>query len=138
MPRILLAFALVLAAAPLAAQSPEIRPGLWEFTIVRAQAAKGVSQQICFTPQMVKDMKSVAAKGDPAGDCRTSNEKVAGKTRSFDVSCTKPGPYSARVTITVDGPDNFTMAQNFTLERKGKKEQGTLSFSYRRIGECAK
>jgi hypothetical protein len=87
---------------------------------------------------MVKDMKSVAAKGDPAGDCKTSNEKVAGKTRSFDLACTKPSPYRARVTISVDGPDTFTMAQEYTLERKGKKEQGTMSFSYRRIGECAK
>ena len=132
------AVALALVAAPIAAQAPEIRPGLWEFTIAGAQAGKGVTQRLCFTPQKVKDMKNVAAKGDPPADCKTSNEKVAGKTRSFDLACTKPSPYRARVTITVDGPDNFTMAQDYALERNGKKQEGTMSFTYRRIGECPK
>jgi hypothetical protein len=136
--RVFLALTLGLAAGPLAAQTPEIRPGLWEFTIAGARAGKGMTQQLCFTPQMVKDMKNVAAKGDPSGDCKTSNEKVAGKSRSFDLACTKPSLYSARVTITVDGPDNFTMAQDYTMEQGGKKQQGNMSFSYRRIGECKK
>jgi hypothetical protein len=129
--------ALALAAAPLAAQTPEIRPGLWEFSI-GAAAGKGMTQQLCFTPQMVKDMKSVAAKGDPAGDCKTSNETAAGKTRSFDIACTKPNPYSARVTITIDGPDNFSMSQQYKMERGGKSDQGTMAIAYRRIGECKK
>jgi hypothetical protein len=137
--RTLLALWLGLGAAPLAAQAPEIRPGLWAFTITGARTGgKGLTQQICFTPQMVKDMKGVAAKGDPTGDCKTSNEKVAGKSRSFDVACTKPSAYRARVTITVDGPDSFTMAQDYTIEEGGTKQQGNVSFSYRRVGECPK
>lgn len=132
------AAALGACAAPAQGTVPEIRPGLWEFSLGGTAAAKGVTQQICFTPQMVKDMKGLAAKGDPASDCKVSNERVAGKTRSFDVACTRPQSYSARVSITVEAPDRFTMAQDFTVEQGGRKQQGQLSFSYRRIGECRK
>lgn len=132
------AAALAACAALAQAGAPEIRPGLWEFSLGGPAGGKGVTQQVCFTPQMVNDMKGLAAKGDPASDCKVSNEKVAGRTRTFDVACTRPQSYSARVSITVEGPDRFTMAQDFTVEQGGRKQQGQLSFSYRRIGECRK
>ncbi len=133
-----LALAALGACAALAQGAPvEIRPGLWELTLGGTRG-KGVTQQVCFTPQMVKDMKGLAAKGDPASDCKASNEQLAGATRSFDVVCTRPHPYRARVSITVEGPDRFTMTQDFTMEQGGKRDQGRLSFSYRRIGECRK
>lgn len=129
------ALAVLALAAPAAAQAPEIRPGLWEFTM---SAAKGMSQKICFTPAMVKDMKGVAAKGDPSSDCKTSNEKVAGGTRSFHVSCTKPAKHEADVTVTVHGPDHFSMTQDYVSEHGGKKNAGKMSFVYRRVGDCPK
>ena len=122
-------------AAPAAAQSPDIRPGLWEFTI---SAAKGMTQKICFTPAMVKDMKSVAAKGDKSSDCKASNEKASGATRTFHVSCTKPSKYEADVGMTVHGPDHFSMTQDFVAEHGGKRNAGKMSFVYRRVGDCPK
>jgi hypothetical protein len=129
--------AIALAAAAAQAQGPEIRPGLWEFSLA-GSGGKGMTQQVCFSPQMVQDMKGLAARGDPSSDCKASNEKVAGATRSFDVACTRPSAYNARVSITVEGPDRFTMRQDFTVEQGGQKQQGSLSFSYRRVGECRK
>jgi hypothetical protein len=123
------------AAAPAAAQAPQIRPGLWEFTI---STTKGVSQKICFTPAAVKDMRSVAAKGDPSSDCKTSNEKASGTTRTFHVSCTKPAKYEADVGMTVHGPDHFSMTQDYVAEHGGKSRAGKMSFVYRRVGDCPK
>jgi hypothetical protein len=129
--------ALCLAAlvAPAAAQAPEIRPGLWEFSM---SAAKGMSQKICFTPAMVKDMKGVAAKGDPSSDCKSSGEKVAGATRTFRVSCTKPTKYDADIALTVHGPDHFSMTQDFVAQHGGKSQAGKMTFVYRRVGDCPK
>jgi len=130
-----LCLAVFVAAAPAAAQAPEIRPGLWEFTM---SAAKGMSQKICFTPAMVKDLKGVAAKGDPASDCKTSNEKVTGATRTFHVSCTRPAKYEADIALTVHGPDHFSMTQEFVADRGGKAQAGKTGFVYRRVGDCQK
>ncbi len=136
-PALLIAAAALSAAsaAPALAQAPEIRPGLWEFTI---SAAKGMTQRVCFTPAMVKDMKGVAAKGDASSDCKTSKEKVAGQTRSFHVSCTKPSKYEANIVMTVHGPDHFSMTQDFVADHGGKSQAGKMSFVYRRIGDCPK
>jgi hypothetical protein len=133
--RLLLITAAVGTAAPAAAQAPEIRPGLWEFTF---SAAKGMTQKICFTPAMVKDMKSVAARGDPSSDCKTSNEKSSGVTRTFHISCTKPAKYEADIGMTVHGPDHFSMTQDFVTEHGGKRNAGKMSFVYRRVGDCPK
>jgi hypothetical protein len=131
----LAAVAALALAAPAVAQAPEIRPGLWEFSM---SAAKGMTQKICFTPAMVKDMKGVAAKGDPSSDCKTSKEKVSGGTRNFHVSCTRPSKYEADVALTVHGPDHFSMTQDFVTEHAGKKSAGKMSFVYRRVGDCPK
>jgi hypothetical protein len=134
-PRALCLAALVAVAAPAAAQTPEIRPGLWEFTM---SAAKGMSQKICFTPAMVKDLKGVAAKGDPSSDCKSSGEKVAGATRTFHVACTKPTKYDADIALTVHGPDHFSMTQDFVTQHGGKSQAGKMTFVYRRVGDCPK
>lgn len=131
----LLIAAAVGAAVPAAAQSLDIRPGLWEFTM---SAAKGMSQKICFTPAMVKDLKGVASKPDPSSDCKTSNEKVAGTTRTFHVACTKPTKYDADIGLTVHGPDHFSMTQDYVTEHGGKSQAGKMSFVYRRVGDCPK
>ena len=123
------------AAVPAAAQSLDIRPGLWEFTM---SAAKGMTQKICFTPAMVKDLKGVAAKPDPSSDCKTSNEKVTGTTRTFHVACTKPTKYDADIGLTVHGPDHFSMTQDYVTEHGGKSQAGKMSFVYRRVGDCPK
>jgi len=131
----LLIAAAVGAAVPAAAQSLDIRPGLWEFTM---SAAKGMSQKICFTPAMVKDLKGVAAKPDPSSDCKTSNEKVTGTTRTFHVACTKPTKYDADIGLTVHGSDHFSMTQDYVTEHGGKSQAGKMSFVYRRVGDCPK
>lgn len=129
------ALAALCLALPALAQTPDIRPGLWEFTM-SAPGAQGFRQKVCFTPAMVQDMKALAAKGDPQSDCRASNEKVSGKSRSFDVSCTRPRKYEARVTVTVDSPESFSMSQEYTADAGGKKEKGSMTMAYRRLGEC--
>ena len=85
---------------------------------------------------MVKDMKQMAAKGVAGSDCKSSNEKVTGATRSFDIACTKPTRYEGKVSITVAGPDSFSMAQDYVLEQGGKKQAGKMAMTYKRVGEC--
>ena len=131
----LLIAAIAGAAVPAAAQSLDIRPGLWEFTM---SAAQGMSQKICFTPAMVKDLKGVASKPDPTSDCKTSNEKVSGTTRTFHVACTKPAKYDADVGLTVHGPDHFSMTQDYVTDHGGQAQAGKMSFVYRRVGDCPK
>jgi hypothetical protein len=123
------------AGAPAAAQPLDIRPGLWEFTM---SAAQGMSQKICFTPAMVKDLKGVAANPDPSSDCKTSNERVTGATRTFRVACTKPTKYDANIGLTVHGPDHFSMTQDYVTDHGGKSQAGKMSFVYRRVGDCPK
>jgi hypothetical protein len=123
----------VTAALPAAAQQPEIRPGLWEMTL---SGTANVKQNVCLTPAMVKDMKQMAAKGDPSSDCKASAEKVSGASRMFDITCTKPAAYQASVVVTVDGPDRFSMSQDYSMAQGGKKQQGKLAMTYRRIGDC--
>jgi Protein of unknown function (DUF3617) len=121
--------------APAWAQTPDIRPGLWEFTMSGA-GTQGMKQNVCFTPAMVRDMKGIAAKGGAASDCKTANEKLSGASRTFDVSCTKPQKYDARIKVTVESPESFAMEQEYTAEMGGQKQQGAMKMTYRRLGEC--
>lgn len=124
---ILLAF-----AAAASAESPQIRPGLWEITF----AGMPQKQTTCFTPEMVKDVKQLAQQGPQKGDCKASNARSAGNTHTVDISCTTPNKYDAKVTTTVNGPDNFTVTQEYAVEAGGKAQRGTISMSYRRLGDC--
>src|SRR5262245_2424094 len=134
--RLLVAAALVAATPALAQTGPQIRPGLWEMTL----SGMPQKQTVCFTPEMVKDMKSLSQQKTPDSDCKSSGESVSGSTRTFNVSCTRPNKYDAKISITVNGPDNFAMTQNYTMERggKGQAQSGTMSVAYRRLGDCPK
>jgi hypothetical protein len=129
---VVLAVVLLALGAPASGQTPQIRPGLWEITISGAPR----KQTTCFTPEMVRDVKSLAQRGQRTGDCKSSNARTAGNTQTVDISCTKPNKYNARVTTTINGPDNFVMTQNYTVEAGGKAQQGNLTMSYRRLGDC--
>ena len=134
-PRLILAAVVAVAAAPAFGQAgPQIRPGLWEMTLTGMPQ----KQTVCFTPEMVKDMKSLSQQKTPDSDCKSSGEAVSGNTRTFNVSCTKPNKYDAKISVTVNGPDNFTMKQDYTMDRGGKGQSGTMTVAYRRLGECAK
>jgi hypothetical protein len=130
-----LAFALLIGiAAPAAGQPLELRPGLWEITMA------GMPQKItqCFTAETLKDVKNLTQKGATDNDCKSSNESVSGNTRTFNVSCTKPNKYDAKVSFTVNGPDNFTMRQNYNVTHAGKAQQGTMTMSYKRVGSVSR
>ncbi len=127
-----LAAALLAVAVPASAQSPQIRPGLWEI----AFSGMARKQTICFTPEMVKDVTNLAQRGQQKGDCKASNPKTAGNTHTVDISCTKPNKYRAKVTTTINAPDNFTVTQDYAIEAGGKAQQGRIVISYRRLGEC--
>jgi hypothetical protein len=127
-----LAVVLLALAAPVGAQGPQIRPGLWEITI----SGMPRKQTTCFTPEMVKDVKNLAQRGQQAGDCKSSNARTAGNTHTVDISCTKPSKYDAKVTTTVNGPDNFLVTQDYTVESAGKAQKGRLTIAYRRLGDC--
>jgi hypothetical protein len=133
MPRTFAALLLLLAAVPATAQQPDIRPGLWELAMT---GTANVRQTVCLTPAMVKDMKQMAAKGDPGSDCKSGDEKVSGASRAFDIRCTRPAFYQAHVVITVEGPDRFSMSQDYVMEHGGRKQSGKLAMTYRRVGEC--
>lgn len=130
---------LVLAAAFLAVpafaqQGPQIRPGLWEMTL----SGMPQKQTICFTPDMVKDVTKLSQQKTPDSDCKSSGESASGNTRTFNVSCTKPNKYDAKISLTTNSPDNFTMTQNYSVAQGGKAQSGTMTMTYRRLGDCAK
>jgi hypothetical protein len=133
-PRLILAAVLTLAPPAFAQGGPEIRPGLWEMTLT-GMAQK---QTVCFTPEMVRDIKSLSQQKTPDSDCKSSGESMRGNTRTFNVSCTRPNKFDAKISVTVNGPDNFTMTQNYTMDRGGKGQSGVMTVAYRRVGECAK
>ena len=131
--RFLLLFALGLcSAAPASAQMPNIRPGLWEFSM----AGMANKHSVCLTPEMLKDTKTLGQQHDPNSDCKSSDETTSGNTRSFKVSCTRPTRYDANIVMTVNGEDNFSMKQDYTMERGGRTQKGKLSMDYKRIGDC--
>jgi hypothetical protein len=130
--RMLLIFS-ALAAAPAGAQTPDIRPGLWEISM---SGIGEVRQEFCVTPEMVRNMRDLTMQRDPGSDCSHSNEKVSGNTRTFDITCTTPAQYKARVRLKVDSPDRFTMTQDFTMDLGGQQQKGSATMDYRRIGEC--
>ena len=130
--RLILAAVLIAAAPALAQQGPQIRPGLWEMTMTGLPQ----KQTVCFTPDMVKDMKSLSQRKTPDSDCKSSGEAVSGNTRTFNVSCTKPNKYDAKISITVNGTDNFTMKQDYSVAQGGKAQSGTMTMNYRRLGDC--
>jgi hypothetical protein len=128
----------LLAAGSLAWIGPargeiDVRPGLWEVSVSGMGDRK---QTICLTPEMVRDMRKLSQRPDPSSDCRPSREKVSGNTRSFEVSCTRPVRYRAHISLTIAGPDRFSMKQDFTTEVNGRIQRGSLSMAYARIGEC--
>ena len=49
---------------------------------------------------------------------------------------TNPVIEDATISLTVNGPDNFTMVQDYAVEAGGKAQKGKLTMSYRRLGEC--
>ena len=69
-------------------------------------------------------------------DCKSTNESKSSNTRTFNIACTKPNKYDAKVTFTTHSADHFTMTQDFTTERQGKSHAGSMAMTYKRVGEC--
>ena len=131
MPRTLWILSLALLSFDAAAQA-QIRPGLWEVSMTGVPN----KQTMCITPAMAGDMKNMAQQRQPNSDCKASNESSSGNTRSVNVSCTKPARYDAKITQTINGPDNFSMTQDYSMEMNGRAQKGSMSMSYRRVGDC--
>ena len=131
---VMLASALALSPAALA-DAPQMRPGLWEFSM----SGMPMKQSICITPDMAKDVTRLG-KDDkvPNSDCKSSAPKVSGKTTTFDISCTKPSKMNTKMTLTSRDPDNFTMAQDYDMEMNGQRQKGSMTMTYKRIGDCKK
>lgn len=132
MSRLLTALCFSVCAAPLTAQEAPIRPGLWEFAMVGMPH----KQSICLKPDMVKDIKNLSQRQGDGSDCKPSGEKVSGNTRTFKISCTKPHKYDGTVTMIVNGGDNFSMQQDYSMERGGRTQKGSLKINYKRLGDC--
>jgi hypothetical protein len=114
------------------AQEVPIRPGLWEFAMVGMPH----KQSVCLTPDKVKDIKNLGQREGDGSDCKSSNEKVSGKTRTFNIACTKPQKYEGAVTMTINGPDNFSMQQDYSLQQGSRTQKGSLKINYKRLGDC--
>jgi len=120
----------VFGVATARAEGPEIKPGEWEITMQGAR--KGIP--FCITPEIVKDVTSLA-KAPPNSDCKTTDAKTSGSTRTFSMKCTKP-QYESTMTLTVNSPDNFTMKSDYAGTMHGETQKGTMTMTYKRLGEC--
>jgi len=119
------------------AQAQQVRPGLWEISM-NVAGAPPLKQTTCITPEMAKDMGKLGRQSPQESDCKNTNDATAGKTRSFHMSCTKPQPYDADIKSTYSSQDEFTMAQNYTMDIQGQRQKGSMNFNYRRVGDCGR
>ena len=124
--------AVLLLAYTAASSAQDVKPGLYEITI----SGLPQKQSMCITPEMAKDMKNLQQKPDPKSDCKTTGDTGAGDTRSFQVKCTKPMKYEAQVSIAKQGADGFTMKQDYTMDHAGKPQKGSMTMTYKRVGDC--
>ncbi len=122
-----------LTSAAVAAQGVQMRPGLWEFSM----SGIPMKQQVCITPDMVKDPTRLGQDAQmPDHDCKFSKPKVSGNTTSFTMSCTRPQKMNTHTTLTSNGPDSFTMKQDFDMEMEGQRHKGSTTMTYKRLGDC--
>ena len=130
----ILASALILSPVALA-DTPQMRPGLWEFSMTGIP----MKQSVCITPEMTKDVTKLGQDDRaPKNDCKTSKPQVSGKSTTFNISCTKPDKMNTKMTLTSHDPDNFTMAQDYDMEMDGQRQKGSMTMTYKRIGDCKK
>ena len=120
----------MLGVATAGAEGPDIKPGEWE--IKMPGAPEGMT--FCITPEMARDVTSLA-KAPPKSDCKTTGAKTSGATRTFSMKCTKP-QYESTMTLTVNGPDSFTMKSDYAGTIGGETKKGTMTMAYKRLGEC--
>ena len=125
-------FLTALCSAAAWAEAPPIRPGMWEFAMVGMPH----KQSVCIKPEMAKDIQQLAQKNNPGGDCKTSDEVKKGSVQSFKVSCSKPQKYEATVTTNLISPDNFSVQHDYSMERDGRAQKGSLKINYKRLGDC--
>ncbi|MGH8705793.1 MAG: DUF3617 domain-containing protein [Burkholderiales bacterium] len=135
--RIVLTLAAALAAAPALAQ-PQVRPGMWEYTMKMDMGGKGQPMQMqhkaCLTKeQIARNEHMVPRQGKDDTDCKVTSQKVEGSTVSFVMECTKPEPMRTEGRTTFKG-DSFQSDLSFTGRNQKFKQQVTA----RRVGECGK
>lgn len=128
---VVLFFVTFLSTAALAQE--QMRPGLWEFSM----SGIPMKQTLCITPDMAKDPTTLGKDAQtPDTDCKSSKPKVSGKTTSFTMTCTKPQKMNTTMTMTSNGPDNFTMKQDYDMEMNGQRHKGSHTMNYKRVGDC--
>ena len=120
----------MLGVATARAEGPEIKPGEWEITM--QGAPKGTT--FCITPEIAKDVTSLAT-APPKSDCKTTDATTNGSTRTFSMKCTKP-EYESTMTLTVNGPDSFTMKSDYAGTMHGETKKGTMTMACHRLGDC--
>jgi hypothetical protein len=123
----------LLGAASAHAEGTDIKPGEWEVTM--QGAPHGV--KLCITPDVAKDLKTLA-KAPPNSDCKTTDATTSGSTRTFSMKCTKPNKYESTMALTVDGPESFSMKNDYSGTFDGKEKKGMMTMAYKRTGECKK
>ena len=118
-------------SAVAAPDAPPIRPGLWEFSMVGLPH----KQSVCLKPDMVKDIKALVQRND-GGDCKMSDQKSSGNQQTFKVSCTAPQKYESLVTMTIVNTDHFSMQQDYSIDKDGRTQKGSLKIDYKRLRDC--
>jgi hypothetical protein len=130
--RVVVALSASLLATAAFAKAPEMRPGLWEFTM----SGIPMKQTVCITPEMANDVTKLGKDDSMPNDCKHTAPKVSGKSTNFDISCTKPLKMKTRMTLTSHSSDSFTMAQDFDMEIDGQRQKGSMNIDYKRVGDC--
>ncbi len=139
--RIALTLAALLAAAPALAQ-PQVRPGMWEYTMKMHMGDAGgkksqpmqMQHKVCMTKeQIARNEHMVPRQGKDDTDCKVTSQKVEGSTVTFVMECTKPEPMRTEGRTTFKG-DSFESDMSFTSRKQKFRQQ----VSARRVGECAK
>ena len=126
---------LTLCSAAAFAQGAQMRPGLWEISMT----GMPTKQNLCITPDMAKDVTKLGKdQRMPESDCKTSTPQVSGNSTSFSISCTKPSKFNSHMTLTSNGPDSFSMMQKYDMDVGGQRHQGSMTTTYKRIGDCKK
>lgn len=131
---ILVGLVLSLFSAPLYAAAAEMRPGLWEITMTMEMPGMPYAMPPTTHTQCVKpeDNKS-AIPAEKSDECQIVDNKVSGNKMTWKMKCKNGTTGIGEITHKADSYDG---SMKMTTQSEGQKQQITMRYKGRRIGDC--
>lgn len=137
-----------LAAAPVVADEPLARPGLWEITMtskgMMGMPPSTVTSKQCLKPEDVEQPEEFAPDVEvPNMECSSGDFTRDGDTMTWQVACISPEmSMEGDGTFKSLGPDAYEGVVNLKMMMENMPQAGGMSFEIttdyqaRRLGDC--